>query len=326
LRPNGLLRRMRAVHVIIVTTMLAVPASAFALTGATTATGQSEQNPLNLRLNPGRVTFGDAVRVTGTAPAADVGKQVLLETAARTAPSWRQTAATTVGTNGAFRFRVVPRRSSFLRVVVQAPSSSVPVASAAAADTSSEVPSRALRVVTVTARFAIAHHQVSVLGGGPVHVGGKLLPEDPGRFVRLQGHTSRGWRTVATGHTGARGGFRLRYTPLGGAGQRLRMVFAGDGRNGRSVQPAGTVTVFDQTLASWYDDAGNTACGFHAGLGVANKTLPCGTKVAFHYGGRTVTATVDDRGPYVGGREWDLNQNTAAALGFSGVGTVWSST
>ena len=38
-----------------------------------------------------------------------------------------------------------------------------------------------------------------------------------------------------------------------------------------------------------------------------------------------MTATVDDRGPYVGGRTWDLNQNTAAALGFGGVGTVWAS-
>ena len=59
-------------------------------------------------------------------------------------------------------------------------------------------------------------------------------------------------------------------------------------------------------------------------LGVANQTLPCGTKVTFRYGGRTVTAVVDDRGPFVGGREWDLNQNTAGALGFGGVGTVWS--
>ena len=67
-----------------------------------------------------------------------------------------------------------------------------------------------------------------------------------------------------------------------------------------------------------------TACGFHAGYGVANSTLPCGTKVTFRYGGRTVTAVVDDRGPFVGGREWDLNQNTAGALGFGGVATVWS--
>ena len=69
----------------------------------------------------------------------------------------------------------------------------------------------------------------------------------------------------------------------------------------------------------------HTACGFHAYYGVANKTLPCGTKVTFAYGGRTVTATVDDRGPFVAGREWDLNQNTAAALGMGGVATVWSS-
>ena len=57
----------------------------------------------------------------------------------------------------------------------------------------------------------------------------------------------------------------------------------------------------------------------------ACRMLPCGTQVTFHYGGRTVTAVVDDRGPFVGGREWDLNQNVAGALGFGGVGTVWSS-
>ena len=103
------------------------------------------------------------------------------------------------------------------------------------------------------------------------------------------------------------------------------MVFAGDGRNAQAVRPAGRVTVLHPALASWYDDAGNTACGFHAGLGVANRTLPCGTKVMLRYGGRTVTAVVDDRGPYAGGRDWDLNQTTASALGFGGVGTVWSS-
>jgi rare lipoprotein A (peptidoglycan hydrolase) len=45
----------------------------------------------------------------------------------------------------------------------------------------------------------------------------------------------------------------------------------------------------------------------------------------FRNGSREVTATVDDRGPFVGGRTWDLNQNTAAALGFGGVGSVLSS-
>jgi rare lipoprotein A (peptidoglycan hydrolase) len=85
------------------------------------------------------------------------------------------------------------------------------------------------------------------------------------------------------------------------------------------------MTVYREAGASWYSDGGSTACGFHAYYGVANRTLPCGTKVALRYNGRSVTATVDDRGPYVGGRDWDLNQNTASALGFGGAGTVWSS-
>jgi rare lipoprotein A len=78
-------------------------------------------------------------------------------------------------------------------------------------------------------------------------------------------------------------------------------------------------------LASWYDDAGATASGFHAYYGVANKSLAFGSTVRFSYGGHQVTATVDDRGPYVGGRIWDLNQNTAQALGFDGVDSVCAS-
>jgi rare lipoprotein A (peptidoglycan hydrolase) len=79
------------------------------------------------------------------------------------------------------------------------------------------------------------------------------------------------------------------------------------------------------SVASWYDDAGATASGWHATYGVANLSYGFGTKVLICYpwnSSRCVTATVDDRGPYVGGRDWDLNQNVAGALGFSGVDTV----
>ena len=75
-------------------------------------------------------------------------------------------------------------------------------------------------------------------------------------------------------------------------------------------------------VASWYYDEGDTACGFHAEYGVANKTLPCGTKVTLSYNGHTVVATVDDRGPFVYGRSFDLDQRTAGALGMWGVATV----
>jgi rare lipoprotein A len=57
-------------------------------------------------------------------------------------------------------------------------------------------------------------------------------------------------------------------------------------------------------------------------LGVAHKTLPCGTKVTLRRGSRSVRVRVIDRGPYVGGREYDLTAATAQRLGFSGYGPV----
>ena len=73
---------------------------------------------------------------------------------------------------------------------------------------------------------------------------------------------------------------------------------------------------------SWYDDGGQTASGWHATYGVANRTLRFGTRVLFRYHGRQITATVDDRGPFIYSRLFDLDQNVAQALGFAGVDTV----
>jgi rare lipoprotein A (peptidoglycan hydrolase) len=57
-------------------------------------------------------------------------------------------------------------------------------------------------------------------------------------------------------------------------------------------------------------------------LGVANKTLPCGTQVIFRYAGRIIRVPVIDRGPYIPGREWDLSGAAAVALHFPGLGPV----
>ena len=59
-----------------------------------------------------------------------------------------------------------------------------------------------------------------------------------------------------------------------------------------------------------------------AELGVANKTLPCGTMVTFRYGNRAVRVPVIDRGPYIPGRMWDLSGAAAEALHFPGLGPV----
>ena len=80
--------------------------------------------------------------------------------------------------------------------------------------------------------------------------------------------------------------------------------------------------------ASWYGPGlwGNkTACGQTlrpATLGVAHKTLPCGTAVKFVYKGRAVVTQVIDRGPYIEGRTWDFTKAVSDTLGFEGVGRV----
>ena len=56
------------------------------------------------------------------------------------------------------------------------------------------------------------------------------------------------------------------------------------------------------------------------GFTAAHRTLPLGTKLWVSYGGRSVQVTVNDRGPYTGGRELDLSQGAAEYLGLTQAG------
>ena len=95
-----------------------------------------------------------------------------------------------------------------------------------------------------------------------------------------------------------------------------------------AVRRIGRANVYRVALASWYGPGlyGNrTGCGGRLGvgqLGVAHKSLPCGTLVTFRHRGRIVRVPVIDRGPYVGNREYDLTAATARRLGFSGHGPI----
>jgi rare lipoprotein A len=95
--------------------------------------------------------------------------------------------------------------------------------------------------------------------------------------------------------------------------------------------PAGQELVFSpfrSAGASWYGPGlyGNkTACGQilrATTIGVAHRSLPCGTMVKFVYNGHALVAPVIDRGPYVKGRAWDLTAAASEALEFEGVGMV----
>jgi rare lipoprotein A len=82
----------------------------------------------------------------------------------------------------------------------------------------------------------------------------------------------------------------------------------------------------DTVLASWYGSelAGSpTASGEPYdpyGYTAAHKTLPLGTELVVNYGGSAVQVTVNDRGPYIPGRELDLSQGAAEAIGLDQAG------
>jgi hypothetical protein len=136
--------------------------------------------------------------------------------------------------------------------------------------------------------------------------------------VRRRGH----WRSLDRDRAAATGRFVLRYRVQRPLSLRARVVGAGLRRS------IGRVNAYRWASASWY---GPGLYGNHLGcggrlepgtLGVAHKSLPCGSKLTLRKGHRTVRVRVIDRGPYVGGREFDLTEATARRLHFHGHGAI----
>ena len=144
----------------------------------------------------------------------------------------------------------------------------------------------------------------------------------PGPAASLQIRRRGAWRTVDRDRTTATGRYVLRV--------RFRRTLSAPSRvaSGGETLRLGRLTVYRLASASWYGPGlyGNrTGCGGRLApgrMGVAHKTLPCGSRVTLRHRGRTVRVRVIDRGPYVGAREFDLTQATAQKLRFQGPGAV----
>jgi rare lipoprotein A len=165
-----------------------------------------------------------------------------------------------------------------------------------------------------------------VFAGRRVRLVGGLYPKAGGdRRVRLERRVRGHWKPIARPPL-ASGHFSTGWRPRRVGRVVLRATFRGDARNTvkRAVR---TVRVYRRDLATWYGPGfyGNrTACGRRLGtetLGVAHRTLECGTEVSILYRGRTITVPVIDRGPY-SSADWDLTQETAERLRFSGRDTI----
>jgi len=171
----------------------------------------------------------------------------------------------------------------------------------------------------------------SALRGGLVTVRGRLSSEAAGGRALVEVRSDEDWREIGRPDTDADGRFSLTWRPSEAGSFRVRVRPAGEARAAAAGATASEpVTVFRPGLASWYGPGfygRRTACGQTMSpsiIGVAHKTLPCGTRVTFRYGERTVQARVIDRGPFVGSREWDLTVATKRALGFGSTGIVYT--
>jgi rare lipoprotein A len=144
----------------------------------------------------------------------------------------------------------------------------------------------------------------------------------PGQAAQLQIRRAGRWRTIAGDRASAAGRYALRGRIHRAMTAPVRLTVGGD------VRRLGRVNVYRRAAASWYGPGlyGNRlGCGgtLTAGrMGVAHKTLPCGSKLALRHRGRTVRVRVIDRGPYAGGREYDLTEATARKLRFRGHGSI----
>ncbi len=137
------------------------------------------------------------------------------------------------------------------------------------------------------------------------------------------------WRSEAKATVTRRGNFVARWKPKALGALRVRAAL--QRRRAATVtnaSPEVAVRVFEPAKATYYGPGlyGNkTACGQELTpelVGLAHRTLPCGTLVEVAYGGTSIVVPVVDRGPFVDGVEWDLTEAAATQLGIAETVTI----
>jgi rare lipoprotein A len=160
---------------------------------------------------------------------------------------------------------------------------------------------------------------------------GTASSSEAGQTIEIErlGHeTNWQWTPTVTATVASDGSFSAVWSTNHIGRFSIRAVIAGASAGAAVAPPQLTTTVYRQSLATIYGPGfygHRTACGEHLGrgtIGVANRTLKCGTQVAVYYQGRTMIVPVIDRGPYANGADWDLTTATARALGMDGTATV----
>lgn len=293
--------------------MLATIGSASAVGGGTRFDASNHQVGPNERVTlkgrftkpaPKQAPDGKGAAKSADSPTDDA-QPIRIQFRALGAQSWQDAKRTRSGHGGRFSERVPVERSGRFRAL--------------SADGRTTAPQK----VRVKSRTRARVSDESPIVGEKVAIRGRVAPAGSRRAiaVRIGGDTVR-TRTSENGRFQAR--WKATEAGTSKVSVRARSNRIAAGSRGR----AGKVTAFRKAVASYY---GPGLYGNHLGcggtlqpstVGVANKSLPCGTKLTVRYGNREVKTEVIDRGPYVGGREFDLTAALKSKLGFGSTGTV----
>jgi rare lipoprotein A len=154
--------------------------------------------------------------------------------------------------------------------------------------------------------------------------------EQAGRTLQIQRQEADGeWTETATAVVAPDGSFLARWRTDEIGSFAVRALLAGTQVQAADAAPLTTnVTVYRPARATWFGPGfygRHTACGqvmSHALLGVAHRTLPCGTPVAVFYAGKSITVPVVDRGPFANGARYDLTSAVAQAVGMTETSTI----
>ena len=288
-------------------------ASLFTATSAQSSGGVSPVTersnvPLAVSVAPREVETGSRITVAGGSGAAQASRVKLQFRDAGTT-RWQPVKAVSTDGNGRFRTKVTAERSGALRTAVS---------------TGQVSDVHRIRVRS-RLKIKLSSHQVKL--GSSMLIRGSVKPAGR-RWIKIA--IKGNGRDEIKVRTKAHGGFKVRWKPETSGNFRMRVRSADNsialGDKSRRIKVMG----LRPSGASYYGPGlyGNgVACGgtlMPSTMGVAHKTLPCGTRVTISYHGRTVTVPVIDRGPYIAGRDYDLTEATRNRLGFGGVGTIWT--
>jgi rare lipoprotein A len=186
--------------------------------------------------------------------------------------------------------------------------------------------------------FADGSTLVAPLGqlvGATVTLHGVVASSHPGDAVDVQRlDPLAGWVTAVATTVAADGSYDAVWHVDHAGKTTVRAILATQATTATRAATATTtvegraITLYRRARVTWYGPGfygHRTACGAKMSrglLGVAHKTLPCGTLVDLYNNGRTVTVPVIDRGPFRPGTNYDLTAATARALGVTATTTI----